>query len=147
MNNTTSIIRIFPSILGNDGGMIQCLHAGHIPEQVINTYCYIQGTFTIPGHYQETELIPKFKGDVHSWYPRIGNVISSAGVGPYNAGRKDDGSAITPIEVKAYYQWVPFMLFLQAIMFYVPHIIYKAVEGKKLKVQIEVNDNTHNLWI
>jgi len=130
-------------IAGNDGGMIQCLHAGPIPEQVINTYCYIQGTFTIPGHYKETELIPKFKGDVHSWYPRVGNVISSAGVGPYNAGRKDDGSAITPIEVKAYYQWVPFMLFLQAIMFYVPHIIYKAVEGKKLK---NILDGL-NLWV
>lgn len=120
--------------LGNDAGMIQCLHAGPIPQNVINNYCYIQGTFTIPGHYKEMELIPKFPGDVHSWYPRVGNVISSAGVGPYNAGRKEDGSAITPVEVKAYYQWVPFMLFLQAIMFYVPHIVFKAVEGKKLKV-------------
>ena len=122
------------SFLGNDAGMIQCLHAGPIPQNVINNYCYIQGTFTIPGHYKEMELIPKFPGDVHSWYPRVGNVISSAGVGPYNAGKKEDGSAITPVEVKAYYQWVPFMLFLQAIMFYVPHIIFKAVEGKKLKV-------------
>ena len=71
------------------------------------------------------------------WYPRVGNVISSAGVGPYNAGRKEDGSPITEVEVKAYYQWVPFMLFLQGVMFYVPHIIYKAVEGQKLKVSLQ----------
>ena len=36
--------------------------------------------------------------------------------------------------MKAYYQWVPFMLFLQSIMFYLPHIIYKSVEGGKIKV-------------
>ena len=38
--------------------------------------------------------------------------------------------------MKAYYQWVPFMLFLQSIMFYLPHIIYKSVEGGKIKVRI-----------
>ena len=104
------------------------MHSGPIPQQVINNYCWISGTFTVPGHYEEYEEIGNFK------YPRVGNVISSAGVGPYNAGRRSDGSPIMEVEVKAYYQWVPFMLFLQAMMFYVPHIIYKAAEGKKLKV-------------
>ena len=116
--------------LGNDS-IIQCLHSGPIPQEVINNYCYISGTFVIPGHYDEYEKIGT------QWYPRVGNVISSAGVGPYNAGRKEDGSPITEVEVKAYYQWVPFMLFLQGVMFYVPHIIYKAVEGQKLKVSFQ----------
>ena len=98
---------------------------------MINNYCYISGTFTIPGHYDDYEKIGT------QYYPRVGNVISSAGVGPYNAGRKSDGTPITEVEVKAYYQWVPFMLFLQGVMFYVPHIIYKAVEGKKLKVSFQ----------
>ena len=40
--------------------------------------------------------------------------------------------------MKAYYQWVPFMLFLQSIMFYLPHIIYKGVEGGKIKVRREI---------
>lgn len=43
-------------------------------------------------------------------------------------------------EVKAYYQWVPFMLFLQSIMFYLPHIIYKSVEGGKIKVRREITE-------
>ena len=111
------------------------MHSGPIPEEVINNYCYIQGTFTIPVHYNEWHTIQEGKNKGYK-YPSIGNVISSAGVGPYNAGRNADGSPITEVEVKAYYQWVPFMLFLQAIMFYVPHIIYKAVEGQKLKVQL-----------
>ena len=119
----------FFCILGNEH-VIQCLHTGPIPEEVINNYCWISGTFTVPGHYEEYEKI----GNSH--YARVGNVISSAGVGPYNAGRKADGKPITEVEVKAYYQWVPFMLFLQAVMFYVPHIIFKAAEGKKLKVCI-----------
>lgn len=30
----------------------------------------------------------------------------------------------------SYYQWVPFVLFLQAILFYLPHYFWKSVEGK-----------------
>jgi len=119
-------------IAGNDS-IINCLHSGPIPENVINNYCYIQGTFTIPKHYTEVEYIKNKKTGRYEAFPQIGNVISSAGVGPYNAGSNPDGSPITEVEVKAYYQWVPFMLFLQGVMFYVPHLIYKAVEGGKLK--------------
>ena len=99
---------------------------------MINNYCYIAGTFTIPEHYLQYEE-KVIQGKTY-YLPRVGNVISSAGVGPYNAGRNQDGTPITETEVKAYYQWVPFMLFLQGVMFYVPHLIYKAVEGQKLKV-------------
>ena len=134
----TSIDVLF-HILGNDS-IINCLHSGPIPENVINNYCYIQGTFTIPKHYAEVEYIKNKKTGRYEAFPQIGNVISSAGVGPYNAGSNPDGSPITEVEVKAYYQWVPFMLFLQGVMFYVPHLIYKAVEGGKLKV-FQLNPN------
>jgi len=58
---------------------------------------------------------------------QIGKNVAGTGVGPY----VDHQDFIT---VKAYYQWVPFVLFLQAIMFYTPHTIYKIVEGGKIKV-------------
>ena len=32
----------------------------------------------------------------------------------------------------AYYQWVPFVLFLQGLMFYMPHYFWKTYEGQKL---------------
>ena len=60
---------------------------------------------------------------------QLGNHVSQTGVGPYNP--KEDY-----IEVKAYYQWVPFMLFLQGVMFYVPHVVFKNFEAGKLKAII-----------
>lgn len=34
----------------------------------------------------------------------------------------------------SYYKWVPFMLFFQAISFYVPHLIWKMWEGRKIEM-------------
>lgn len=34
-----------------------------------------------------------------------------------------------PVQYHGYYQWVPFFLFAQAIMFYIPHTIWKSFEG------------------
>ena len=51
--------------------IIDCLHHGAIPEHVINNYCYISGTFTVPRHYVYHEA-------------HIGYNISQTGVGPYD---------------------------------------------------------------
>jgi len=99
-------------ISGTDS-IIECMHGESLPEDVVRMYCYIQGTFVIPRHYVGKETL-------------IGNHVSQTGVGPYNPDKDD-------VSVKAYYQWVPFMLFLQALMFYLPHIIYEMAEGKKVR--------------
>lgn len=57
----------------------------------------------------------------------LGTQVAHSGVGNYDP-------RVDYIEVKAYYQWVPFVLFLQGVMFYVPHIIYKWAEEGKIKV-------------
>lgn len=44
------------------------------------------------------------------------------GIGPVS---EDD-----PIRHHAYYQWVPFVLFAQALMFYLPHKLWRSWEGK-----------------
>ena len=81
---------------------------------VINSYCYITSTFILPKH----------------WNKEVGVESAQEGVGPYNQ-RTDE------TQYKAYYQWVPFVLFLQALMFYTPHTLFKAWEGEKVQTLID----------
>lgn len=69
-------------------------------------------------------MLPKHYVDKKS---DLGTEVAHNGLGWYD--RNEDF-----IEVKAYYQWVPFMLFFQGILFYVPHIVFKWAEGGKIKV-------------
>ena len=139
--------------IGN-GVNIACIQDGHpdywaIPQHVMNTYCFIMGTFTLPRH---------FAGET-------GKDLIHPGVGEYNKERDE-------VTYKAYYQWVPFVLFLQACVFYVPHALFKVFEGGKVAGIIsglhqkaaELDDeqrggahtrlaryfvkciNTHNIW-
>lgn len=41
------------------------------------------------------------------------------------------------IKHHAYYQWVPFVLFAQAISFYLPHLFWRSWEGGKIKKLVE----------
>jgi len=134
--------------IGN-GASITCAMVGPddswtIPKGVINSYCYIQSTFTVPG----------LVGDGMQAHP---------GVGPGKGGSTDE-------KHKAYYQWVSFLLFFQAMLFYFPHLVHKTWEGGKIasiisglhRVVLEkedrharekilakyIRDNltTHNMW-
>lgn len=82
-----------------------------IPEHVINTFCFFTTTFTVIRHYNETNL--------------QSGVIPHPGVGPME---EDD-----PVQYHAYYQWVPFILFAQSIMFYIPHLLWRSWENGKMK--------------
>lgn len=41
------------------------------------------------------------------------------------------------IKHHAYYQWVPFVLFTQAIFFYLPHLLWRSWEGGKIKKLVD----------
>jgi hypothetical protein len=80
--------------VGN-GSKISCVMEGAvdswtIPQNVINTYCYVLTTFTLPKH----------------WNSKIGYESAHKGVGAFNPLEDE-------VTFKAYYQWVPFVLFLQ----------------------------------
>jgi len=102
------------------GAPIQCMAQG-VPGGLMNTYCWIHGTFTVPA---------KLAGV-------IGQNMPHPGVGPTtdpNLIRVDpNGDEIR----HAWYQWVCFVLFLQALMCYVPHYLWKTWEGGKIKMIIQ----------
>lgn len=93
------------------GEHIRCITGGSIPEHVINTFCFFTTTFTVVRHFNESML-----QDGNIPHPGVGHMYT------------DD-----PVKYHAYYQWVPFVLFLQAIMFYAPHYIWRSMEGGKIK--------------
>ncbi|XP_047502123.1 innexin inx2-like [Penaeus chinensis] len=95
------------------GDPINCVHDDNpkLKDKVVNTYCWIHTTFTLPKH-------------IDKGYGR-GTGVAYPGVGP-----------LYPTDTKtyhAYYQWVPFVLFLQGLMFYAPHWLWKTWEGGKLE--------------
>lgn len=63
-------------------------------------------------------------------------LIAHLGVGPYGPGSKKT------VQHHHYYQWVPFLLFVQAIMFYLSHLFWKHLEGNRLKKLINGLNNS-----
>ncbi|XP_017784550.1 PREDICTED: innexin shaking-B isoform X1 [Nicrophorus vespilloides] len=94
------------------GNPIECMHTRDIPEDVLNTYCWIHSTYTV------IDAFVKKQGSQVA-YPGVDN--SQA------AGNKNS------IKQVKYYQWVAFMLFFQAILFYTPRWLWKSWEGGKIR--------------
>jgi hypothetical protein len=57
-------------------------------------------------------------------------IVPHPGVGPYVENEDN-------VKRHAYYQWVPFVLFLQALMFYVPHCYWRTREGGRMKTLVK----------
>jgi hypothetical protein len=87
------------------GDPIDCIADGGIPRDVMDTYCWVQGTFTLP-------------------YPQKGGV-SQSGVSSHTE---------TEVKYHKYYHWVCFILFFQAISFYMPRYLWKTWEGGRIKM-------------
>lgn len=93
------------------GEHINCIQDSRaIPNRVLNTYCFISATFTVP---------------------RLSQASSSAADMPHlGLGSYSDDEDVT---YHAYYQWVPFVLFAQALMFYTPYYLWKMWEDNKVR--------------
>ncbi|CAH0722146.1 unnamed protein product, partial [Brenthis ino] len=97
------------------GDHIRCISDQGVPDHVIQTYCFFMATFTIVRHYNESLL--------------EGGFLPHPGVGPVLAS--DETLNHT------YYQWVPFVLFVQMICFYMPHYIWKKKEGGRINALVQ----------
>ncbi|KAG7178194.1 Innexin inx2-like 14 [Homarus americanus] len=93
------------------GSAIQCYDgSGNSVPKPINTFCWIMSTFTLNSSSKE------------------GTHYSGRGSTYDGTGTYDD--AIHTKTYHAYYQWVPFVLFFQGCLFYLPHMLWKANEGR-----------------
>lgn len=101
------------------GSPIDCITDDSISRpEVINTYCWIQHTFTLPGSSKQP-------GGKVVEYPQ-----AYQGVGPAYEGQGER-------RIHSYYQWVPFVLFFQGILFYLPHWIWKQCEDGQVRNMTE----------
>lgn len=99
------------------GEHIRCIAGAGMSDEVmnvINSFCFFTSTYTVVKHMNSTSV------DL--------GVAAHPGVGP---ATKED-----PVVHHAYYQWVPFVLFFQAILFYLPHYLWRSAEGGRLKALV-----------
>lgn len=91
------------------GDPIDCISKDAVPPNLLDTYCWIHKTFSIPS----------------AWKGKLGDEVAYPGVAPHVPGEK--------VVYHTYYQWVCFVLFLQALFFYIPRYIWKTIEGRRIQ--------------
>lgn len=85
------------------GDPINCIRSSQFVDQrIINNYCWIEGTFTLP------KALTKIQGEE----------VVMPGIEKYHHTDEVLGHG--------YYQWVCWVLFLQAICFYIPRLFWKV---------------------
>lgn len=94
------------------GSPISCIVNG-VPQHVVNTFCWISSTFTMPDAFQR-----HLKVGVSVAHPGITNDFNDEDAKKYYT----------------YYQWVCFVLFFQAIACYTPKFLWDAFEGGLLRM-------------
>lgn len=127
----TAIILIAFSLLVTSrqyiGDPIDCIVDG-IPLAVMDSYCWIYSTFTIPNRLTGI----------------TGRDVVQPGVASHVEGKDE-------IKYHKYYQWVCFVLFFQAILFNIPHYLWKSWEAGRIKMLVldlncpVVNDECKNI--
>lgn len=99
------------------GGPIHCYaHNTHVPSDVLNTHCWTHGTSTVVS--KDTSMM--------------------AHPGVIGTALMEDSDEILH---HTYYQWVCFVLFFQALFFYMPYKIWKHAENGRIANMIKLADN------
>jgi len=101
-------------VVGNQyiGDPIDCM-SGEISGDTMDTYCWIHSTFSIP----------------ERWVGKQGLDNAHPGVAPLEVNGREP-------RYHKYYQWVCFVLVLQAGLFYAPRFIWKSAEDGKMKMLV-----------
>jgi len=111
------------------GDPINCQTASGVNSKVLDDYCWIHSTFHIRTEFQGNVgclVDPELMTDKQSFTGGTSYFDTSAP----SAGLAQISQplAMTTPDT-AFYQWVPFVLVLQAALFYIPRRIWKSCEG------------------
>jgi len=106
------------------GDPITCM-SDSMSSDIMNIYCWIHSTYTVND---------KFNGTQGQDYPMPG------------LGEDDVHGDREGVTHHKYYQWVIFMLTLQAGMFYLPRLLWKTAEGGVMKLLVSGLDELHE-WM
>lgn len=106
------------------GDPINCM-SDSMSSDIMNIYCWIHSTYTVND---------KFNGTLGQDFPM-------PGIGEDDVHGDRDG-----VTHHKYYQWVIFMLTLQAGMFYLPRLLWKTAEGGVMKLLVSGLDELHE-WM
>lgn len=107
---TVIILLVFSIIISTreySGDPIDCLinDIKSVPQSVINTYCWTLVTFNIPSSFSK----------------QVGRDVPYPGI--------DHSIKTSDFKYYGYYQWIWFVLFIQATFFYAPRWLWKNLEG------------------
>jgi len=104
------------------GDPISCIADG-VPGGTLDLYCWIHSTFSVPSRWGQ------ISDEYSEGAPHLaGRTIPHPGVAPLEDGEE--------VVYHKYYQWVVFVLFLQASMFYIPRVVWKHSEGGLMKMLV-----------
>jgi len=103
------------------GTPIDCM-ADSVPGGAMNLFCWIHSTFSVSSR-------PGVAGDTYG----VGNPQDVGQNLPHPGLAPPEGEEVT---YHKYYQWVIFFFFVQAMMFYLPRVIWKHAEGGLMKTLV-----------
>jgi len=104
--------------IAGSGSAIQCtVDPSIVDAGLMNTYCWIQSTYTLP----------HLAGGI------VGQSVISPGVGSMR-GDND------PVTYHKYYQWVVFFLLFQALLSYLPYYFWNSFENGRIEMLLVANE-------
>jgi hypothetical protein len=113
---TVLILIVFSLLVKADqyfGDPIHCTGSKEIPEKLVDTYCWIQTTFSIES----------------AWKKKVGTGVIYPGVPHFGVEKLSEEQILH----HTYYQWVGLFLLFQAIPFYIPRYLWKETENGLIK--------------
>merc|ERR1712142_356015 len=102
------VISLFIFIIQYAGTPIRCINS-EVDTEVLNDYCWTHSTYT-----------------VDTGTRRVGIDVAHPGID--DRYHEDDDRKYV-----SYYQWVGYILLIQAFLFYLPRIFWKKLEGGKIR--------------